>query len=154
MFSSLAVRSIMRANNKALVMNSLRYFATIRRFTPDHEWIEYNTETKEAKIGITNFAQGELGDIVHLEIAEVGTRFAKGDGICGIESVKTAADVYAPVTGEITAHNENVKSDAAIVNSEAEKDGWVLKVRVEDPKDIEELMDEKAYAKYVEENKH
>jgi glycine cleavage system H protein len=89
-----------------------------------------------------------------LEIAEIGTRFAKGDGICGIESVKTAADVYAPVTGEILAHNENVKSDASLVNNEAEKDGWVIKVRVEDPKDIEELMDAKAYAKYLEENKH
>ena len=89
-----------------------------------------------------------------MEIAEIGTRFAKGDGICGIESVKTAADVYAPVTGEILAHNENVKSDASLVNNEAEKDGWVIKVRVEDPKDIEELMDAKAYAKYLEENKH
>ena len=91
---------------------------------------------------------------MHLDIAEVGTRFLKGDGICGIESVKTAADVYAPVTGEITAHNENVKSDPALVNNEAEKDGWVLKVQVEDPKDIEELMDAKAYAKFCEENKH
>ena len=91
---------------------------------------------------------------MHLEIAEVGTRFAKGDGICGIESVKTAADVYAHVTGEILQHNENIKSDASIVNTEAEGDGWVLKVRVEDPEDIEGLMDAKAYAKYVEENKH
>ena len=154
MFSSLAVRSLMRANNRALVMNSLRYFATIRRFTPDHEWIEYNTDTKEAKIGITHFAQGELGDIVHLDIAEIGTRFAKGDGICGIESVKTAADVYAPVTGEITAHNENVKTDASIVNSEAEKDGWVLKVYVENERDIMELMDLKQYQKFCDENKH
>ena len=86
---------------------------------------------QEAKIGITKYAQGELGDIVHLDIAEVGTQFLKGDGICGIESVKTAADVYAPVTGTITAHNENVKTDPAIVNNEAESDGWVLKVRIE-----------------------
>lgn len=90
---------------------------------------------------------------MHLDIAEVGTQFHKGDGICGIESVKTAADVYAPITGQITAHNENVKGDPALVNNEAEKDGWVLKVRVEDEKDLEELMDAKAYAKYCEENK-
>ena len=91
---------------------------------------------------------------MHLEIAEVGTRFIKGDGICGIESVKTAANVYAPVTGEIIQHNQNIKTDASIVNTEAENDGWVLKVLVEDPQDIDELMDAKAYAKYVEENKH
>jgi glycine cleavage system H protein len=68
--------------------------------------------------------------------------------------VKTAADVYAPVTGEITAHNENVKGDPALVNNEAEKDGWVLKVHVEDAKDLDGLMDEKAYSKFCEENKH
>jgi glycine cleavage system H protein len=66
-----------------------------------------------------------------LDVAEVGTQFLKGDGICGIESVKTAADVYAPVTGTITAHNANVKTDPALVNNEAESDGWVLKVRIE-----------------------
>lgn len=91
---------------------------------------------------------------MHLDIAEVGTRFHKGDGICGIESVKTAADVYAPVTGEIIAHNENIKADPAVVNNEAEKDGWVLKVKVESASDLDELMDEKAYAKFCEENKH
>jgi len=91
---------------------------------------------------------------VHLDVAEVGTQFLKGDGICGIESVKTAADVYAPVTGTITAHNENVKSDPAIVNNEAETDGWVLKVRIENAGEIDELMDEKQYKKYCDENKH
>lgn len=89
-----------------------------------------------------------------MDIAEVGTQFHKGDGICGIESVKTAADVYAPVTGVITAHNENIKGDPAIVNTEAESDGWVLKIKVESSSDLDGLMDEKAYAKYCEENKH
>lgn len=89
-----------------------------------------------------------------MDIAEIGTQFHKGDGICGIESVKTAADVYAPVTGVITAHNENIKSDPAIVNNEAESDGWVLKVKVDSASDLDGLMDEKAYAKYCEENKH
>ena len=69
--------------------------------------------------------------------------FAKGDGICGIESVKTAADVYAPVSGEITAHNENAKGDPALVNNEAESDGWMLKVLVSDEQDLDELMNEK-----------
>jgi glycine cleavage system H protein len=91
---------------------------------------------------------------VHLEIAEVGTRFIKGDGICGIESVKTAADVYAPVTGEIIQHNQNIKSDASIVNTVAETDGWVLKVYVENEKDIMELMDLKQYQKFCDDNKH
>ena len=89
-----------------------------------------------------------------MDIAEIGTKFSKGDGICGIESVKTAADVYAPVTGVITAHNENIKADPAIVNNQAESDGWVLKVKVDSQADLDGLMDEKAYAKYCEENKH
>ena len=88
-----------------------------------------------------------------MDIAEVGTQFLKGDGICGIESVKTAADVYAPISGEIIAHNENVKSQPEIVNSEAEKDGWVLKVHVSDMQDLKELMDAKEYEKFCEENK-
>lgn len=108
---------------------------------------------QEAKIGITNFAQGELGDIVHLDISEIGTVFAKGDGIVGIESVKTAADIYAPVSGEVIAHNENVKSDPALVNNEAEKDGWVLKLRISDVRDLEELMNAKEYKKYCDDNK-
>ena len=89
-----------------------------------------------------------------MDLADIGTRFAKGDGIVGIESVKTAADIYAPVTGEITAHNENVKGDPALVNNEAEKDGWVLKVLVENSGNLDDLMDEKAYKKFCEENKH
>ena len=88
-----------------------------------------------------------------MDVADIGTQFNKGDGICGIESVKTAADIYAPVTGEVIAINENVMTDPALVNSEAETDGWVLKVLVENKQDIEELMDERAYKKYCEENK-
>ena len=90
---------------------------------------------------------------MHLDIADIGTVFAKGDGICGIESVKTAADVYAPISGEIIGHNENVKTDPALVNNEAEKDGWVLKVHVSDESDLKELMTEKEYTKYCFDNK-
>lgn len=90
---------------------------------------------------------------MHLDIADIGTQFNKGDGICGIESVKTAADVYAPVSGEITGHNENVKTDPALVNNDAESDGWLLKIHVSDEADLKELMDKKAYEKYCEENK-
>ena len=89
-----------------------------------------------------------------MDIADVGTRFAKGDGICGIESVKTAADIYAPVTGEIISHNENIKVQPELVNKEAEKDGWVLKVYVENERDIMELMDLKQYQKFCDDNKH
>ena len=109
---------------------------------------------QEAKIGITKFAQGELGDIVHLDFADIGTVFAKGDGICGIESVKTAADVYSPVEGEVTAHNENVKADPALVNNSAEEDGWILKVKMSSEKELNELMNETEYKRFCEENKH
>ena len=91
---------------------------------------------QEAIIGITEFAQSELGDIVHVDIAQVGTSFNKGEGISGIESVKTAADVYAPVSGQVIAHNDKVNSDPAIVNVASETDGWIVKIKVSDDKDI------------------
>lgn len=98
---------------------------------------------QEAKIGITSFAQDELGDIVHVDIPQVGTKFQKGEILVsiqlsifvlipqqsGIESVKTAADVYAPVNGEIVSHNDKVGGDPSLVNSGAENEGWLLKIK-------------------------
>ena len=155
MLSNFAAKALLRPRSalllNQLVFSQLRSFAIIRRYTPDHEWIEFNTDTREAKIGITHYAQSELGDIVHLELPGVGTEFIKNDGIVGIESVKTAADVYAPVSGEVIALNENAIKDPALVNNEAESDGWMIKVHVSTEGDLEDLMDEKAYKKFVEE---
>eukprot|EP00347_Sterkiella_histriomuscorum_P021685 403333119 len=130
------------------------YLSLYSKFTKDHEWIEYDTTTKIGKIGITKFAQGELGDIVHVDIKEVGQTFTKGDGITAIESVKTAADVYAPVTGEVISQNQKVKDDPALVNSDSETDGWLIQVKISDEKDLSDLMDEKQYEKFLEESKH
>ncbi|CDW88815.1 glycine cleavage system protein h [Stylonychia lemnae] len=106
------------------------------------------------KIGITKYAQGELGDIVHVDIKSVGHQFKKGEGITAIESVKTAADVYAPVTGEVIAHNDSVKGEPALVNTDAETDGWLVQIKINDEKDLNDLMDAAAYEKFLEEHKH
>ena len=142
MFSSLSSRIIiknltnssMRASSlsRAVLINA-RYFATIRKFTSDHEWIEYNTDTKEGTIGITNFAQSELGDIVHVDMPEIGSTLHKGDTACGIESVKTAADVYSPVSGDVIKQNDQIAKDPALLNHSAEKEGWLFRVKVNDP---------------------
>lgn len=112
-------------------------------FTSDHEWIR--VEGDIATVGITNHAQEQLGDLVFVELPEVGRALSKGDTAVVVESVKAASDVYAPVDGEVTEVNEAVGGDPALVNSGAQGDGWLWKMKLADPAQLEGLMDEKAY---------
>ena len=111
---------------------SMRNFAITRKFTESHEWIEYDDETKEAKMGITDHAQAELGEIVYVELPEAGTEFSKGDIIVTVESTKTAADVYQMVDGEVLEANESISGDPGLVNNSPESDGWMIKFRLSD----------------------
>ena len=111
---------------------SMRNFAITRKFTESHEWIEYDDETKEAKMGITDHAQAELGEIVYVELPEAGTEFSKGDIIVTVESTKTAADVYQMVDGEVLEANESIAGDPGLVNNSPESDGWMIKFRLSD----------------------
>lgn len=118
-----------------------------RYFTEDHEWVDVEGEI--ATVGITDYAQEQLGDIVFVELPEEGKTFDKGDDAAVVESVKAASDVYAPVSGEVIEANSALEGEPALVNSDAEEDGWFFKLRLTDTSELESLMDEAAYAKYV-----
>ena len=113
-------------------------------FTPDHEWI--NIEDHEAAVvGITLHAQDALGDVVFVELPEVGRRYAQGDVAGVVESVKAAADIYMPVSGEVVEVNEALRSDPALANTDPMGNGWFFKVKVSDMAQFDQLMDPPGY---------
>ena len=118
-----------------------------RYFTEEHEWIE--VEGDSATIGITDYAQGQLGDIVFVEVPSEGTQLAKGKEAAVVESVKAASDVYAPVSGTVTEGNPALEDDPALVNTAAESDGWFFKLAMSDAGELDGLMDEVAYKDFV-----
>lgn len=119
-----------------------------RYFTEEHEWIDVEGDT--ATVGITDYAQEQLGDIVFVELPEVGTVVEQGGDAAVVESVKAASDVYAPISGEVTEANGALEDDPALVNTSPEEDGWFFKLTIADKSELEGLMDEKIYAVFVE----
>jgi glycine cleavage system H protein len=120
---------------------------TTLRYTDQHEWVAVDGDT--ATIGITEYAQGQLGDVVFVELPETGKAFAMGDQAAVVESVKAAAEVYAPVSGEVIEVNEEISGKPELVNEDASGDGWFFKMKLVDPKELDSLMDEAEYAKFV-----
>lgn len=118
-------------------------------FTKSHEWAKIEGDT--ATIGVSDFAQGELGDITYLELPETGTTITQGEPMGVIESVKAASDLYSPVTGEVIEGNPEVVQSPDLVNTSPYDKAWLLKVRLTDPSQISNLMDSTAYEKFVEE---
>jgi glycine cleavage system H protein len=116
-------------------------------YTQDHEWLR--VENGVATIGITDHAQEQLGDLVFVELPEVGRTLDKGESAAVVESVKAASDVYSPVSGEVVAVNGEVTGDPALVNREAETGGWLMQVRLSDATQIDGLMDEAAYKAFA-----
>lgn len=116
-------------------------------FTKEHEWIRIEGDT--ATIGISGHAQEQLGDIVFAEVPEAGRRVTKGQEAAVVESVKAASDVYAPVSGEVIEGNQAVADDPALVNSDPEGEGWFFKLKLDNPGELEGLMDESAYREWV-----
>ncbi len=119
-----------------------------RRYTEDHEWL--SVEGDVALIGISDHAQEQLGDIVFVELPEVGKQLEKGGEAAVVESVKAASEIYAPVDGEVIEVNEALGDEPAKVNSDAEGEGWFFKMKLSDPGQLAELMDEAAYKSFVE----
>ncbi|MFZ5835354.1 MAG: glycine cleavage system protein GcvH [Pseudomonadota bacterium] len=117
-------------------------------YTQDHEWIRLDGDT--GTVGISNYAQEQLGDIVFVELPQPGAKTAQGDEIAVVESVKAASEIYAPVTGEIIAANTALEGAPATVNEAAETDGWFFKIRLTDKSELESLMDAAAYNNYIE----
>jgi glycine cleavage system H protein len=116
-------------------------------FTREHEWIR--VEGDVATVGISDHAQHALGDIVFAEVPEAGKRVAKGDEAAVVESVKAASDVYSPVAGEVTEGNPAIADDPALINRDPEGEGWFFKLKLDDPGEVEGLMDETAYREWV-----
>ena len=117
------------------------------KYTPDHEWIKVDGET--AIVGITHHAQDALGDVVFVELPEVGKAFSAKDIAGVVESVKAAADVYMPVSGEVTEVNEALRADPSLANSDPMGAGWFFKVKLANPADLDALMDETSYTSYA-----
>ena len=122
---------------------------TALRFTKDHEWVRLDGDL--AVIGITDYAQSQLGDVVYVELPEPGHRVEQGKEAAVVESVKAASEVYAPVSGEVAEVNDALAADPAKVNANPLGEGWFMKLRLDDPKQLDGLMDEAAYQRFVEE---
>ena len=121
-----------------------------KKYTKDHEWIEAQGDIW--RVGITNFAQEQLGDVVMVELPDIGRNVAVGEECAVIESVKAASDIYSPAAGEITAVNGDLEDNPALVNESPETEGWLMELRLNDESVLLSLMDADAYAKFVEES--
>ncbi len=122
-------------------------YPTDRHYSKDHEWIQVEGDT--ATIGITEFAQSELGDIVYVELPEKGKEVSQGDVLGTIESVKAVSEIYAPLTGTVTESNQSLDDRPEAVNSDAHGEGWYCKMTIGEPAEVEALMDAKSYEESV-----
>jgi glycine cleavage system H protein len=117
------------------------------RYTKDHEWIK--VEGDEAIIGITDFAQRELGDIVYIDVETVGEQLEAGSVFGTVEAVKTVSDLYLPINGTITEVNPKLNTNPELVNSDPYGEGWMVRMKIDNPSDINSLMDKKSYEELV-----
>ena len=118
-----------------------------RYYTEDHEWVEVDGDV--GTVGISDYAQGQLGDIVFVETPDEGKDVSKGDDVAVVESVKAASDVYSPVSGTVLEGNPALADTPELVNEDPEGDGWFFKLTLSDPSEVESLMNESAYAEFV-----
>ncbi len=123
-----------------------------RKYTEEHEWVllEENDGDMIGIVGVTDFAATELGDVVFVELPEIGSEFSQKDPMGTIESVKAVADLFLPISGEILAVNEAVADSPELVNTDPMDEGWLVKVRLAEPEELEALLDATAYAKLLE----
>ena len=118
-----------------------------RYYSQDHEWIDIDGDT--GTVGITDYAQGQLGDITFVDLPAAGTALKKGDAPCVVDSVKAASDVYSPASGTVTQANDALESEPELVNTDPEKGGWLFRLTLSDPAELGGLMDRAAYDAYV-----
>jgi len=114
-----------------------------RKYSQEHEWVQ--VEGDVATVGVTDHAAGELGDIVYVDLPDVGSEFSAGDAVGSIESVKAVADLYIPVSGEVAEINEALDGDPGMVNNSPMDDGWMFKIKMADPGELDSLLDAGAY---------
>ncbi|XP_048829082.1 glycine cleavage system H protein, mitochondrial-like [Brienomyrus brachyistius] len=121
--------------------------SAVLRFTEKHEWVQVDGGV--GTVGISNFAQEALGDVVYCGLPEVGTKLEQMEEFGALESVKAASELYAPITGEVTEVNQELADNPSLVNKSCYKDGWLIKMTISNPAEVDALMDEKAYEKFV-----
>jgi glycine cleavage system H protein len=119
-------------------------------YTKDHLWIKLEKED-DAIVGITDYGQHQLGDVVYVELPEVGANVEAGEKVASVESVKAAVDMLSPLTGEIISVNEDLKDEPDLINTDPYGDGWVFEIKLEDPSEVEDLMTAEDYKAYLEE---
>lgn len=119
------------------------------RFTEDHEYVKPTADPKVVAIGITDYAQGELGDIVYLELPSVGSSFSKHDVFGTIEAVKAVSELFSPLSGEVIEINKRLEKEPQLVNSSPYGDGWMVKLRMSDPSEKEDLLSADEYSAHV-----
>ena len=117
------------------------------KFSEDHEWIQVDGDV--ATVGISDYAQKALGDVVFVELPEDGAQVSKGDEVAVVESVKAASEIYAPISGEIVEINGTLEDDPALVNRSPMDDGWFFKIKISQAAEVDEMMDEDAYETFV-----
>ncbi len=117
------------------------------KYSKDHEWVR--VEGDIAVVGITDYAQSELGDIVYVELPEVGTKVQKGETVATVEAVKTAADVYAPISGEVVEVNSALEEHAELINKDPYGEGWIVKIKMSNPDELNELLSAEEYKKLI-----
>ena len=116
-------------------------------FTKEHEWLE--VDGNEAKIGITNFAQSELGDIIFVELPDVGDSFDQHEVFGTIEAVKTVADLFMPISGEVISINDKIEDEPELINSNPFEDGWIIKIKIKDDAEKNDLLSDKQYNELI-----
>ena len=119
-----------------------------KRYTREHEWVVLDGDI--ATVGITDHAQDQLGELVHVELPELERAVAEGESCAVVESVKAASDIYAPLAGKVVEINETIGEDPSIVNSDAEGEGWFFRIELDDPATFEQLLDQDGYDEYLE----
>ncbi len=117
------------------------------KYSTDHEWAKADGAT--LTVGITDFAQGELGDIIFIEFPEVGDSFEKGDSFGTVEAVKTVADLYSPVSGEIVEINSRLEDEPGLLNTDPYGDGWIVKINMDDPSEMDDLLTDDEYKAHI-----
>jgi glycine cleavage system H protein len=124
------------------------------KYTKDHEWVNFDSSSKIGTVGITDYAQQQLGDIVHLSMPKVSEKFNQKDVMATIESVKVVSDIYSPVSGTVTEVNTSIEKGPEVINQDAESQGWLFKMKLDNENELKALLDKAAYDKFVKENSH
>lgn len=138
------------ASNFTRVNLCSRRFLSDRRYSEKHEWISVNANDKTiGTVGISHYAQEALGDVVYVQTPEVGAQYNQEDEVGAVESVKAANEIYTPVSGTIVAVNKTLEEKPGLINSSCYEDGWIFKIQIQDQKEVDGLMDEKAYENFL-----